>query len=730
MSSTASFRGAEPFPKAATTALANPQLRRNLARATGTIRRRRNAVIGELEDFEGLRRAAAGIKDDALGRLGALLGELEARVTEAGGHVHFARDAAEARAIVTALVVATGEREVVKVKSMTTAEIELNGALEAVGIDVKETDLAELIVQLGEDLPSHIVVPAIHRNRAEIRATFLAEMGKSGLPAPAELTDEPKALATAARAHLRDRFLRAKVAISGANFAVAETGSLVVVESEGNGRMCLTLPETLISVVGIDKVIPTFGDLDVFLQVLARSATGERMNPYTSIWTGVSPGDGPKNVHLVLLDNGRSDALADRVGRDALRCIRCAACLNVCPVYERVGGHAYGSVYPGPIGAILSPQLHGVVTDPVAASLPFASTLCGACYEVCPVRIDIPSILVHLRGERVDAQRRRGGTPESAAMRVLGWIFASASRLRWAEQIGGIARGHRFHRLPGPLARWTAGRDAPSPAAASFRSWWRGRPGDPGPPGTPEVAAVRRERPIQKRSGLPGLGHRTSQSRRELGRRSPDARSATMTAIAAAHTAAPPVHGAVDRSYRDPDLRAEVDVVELLVGRLRDYRADVVVVDAAGLAPAVAHALARTGATRVVTAPDLPESWTADAVAHGAVVERDDGALDAATLDAIDATVSAVAVAVADTGTIILDGGAGQGRRIISLMPDHLVLVVDRTQIVAALPEAVARLRPAAPQTWISGPSATSDIELERVEGVHGPRVLDVVVVR
>ena len=240
---------------------------------------------------------------------------------------------------------ATGADEVVKVKSMATQEIGLNEALEAAGITAHETDLAELIVQLGHDKPSHILVPAIHRGRAEIRDIFAREMAGVDLDS---LTDEPRVLAAAARAHLREVFLRARVAVSGANFGVAETGTLTVVESEGNGRMCLTLPETLITVMGIEKVVPTWRDLEVFLQLLPRSSTGERMNPYTSTWTGVTPGDGPQEVHLVLLDNGRTRALADDLGRTALHCIRCSACLNVCPVYERTGGHAYGSVYPGP----------------------------------------------------------------------------------------------------------------------------------------------------------------------------------------------------------------------------------------------------------------------------------------------------------------------------------------------------------------------------------------------
>src|SRR5215212_8954739 len=372
------LRGDEPFPAAARTALRDGQLRANLGHATTTIRNKRARVVAEVPDWEQLRAAGKAIKAATMARLDEHLLELEKQVTARGGTVHWARDAAEANVIVTRLVQAAGTDEVVKVKSMATQEIGLNEALEAAGIAAHETDLAELIVQLGEDKPSHILVPAIHKNRAEIREIFLRTM--PGVDA--DLTDDPRKLAMAARAHLRERFLRARVAISGANFAVAETGTLAVVESEGNGRMCLTLPRTLITVMGIEKLVPTWRDLEVFLQLLPRSSTGERMNPYTSMWTGVHDGDGPQEFHLVLLDNGRTATLAGPQGRAALRCIRCSACLNVCPVYERTGGHAYGSVYPGPIGAVLSPQLTGVEDN---ASLPFASTLCGACYDVCPV---------------------------------------------------------------------------------------------------------------------------------------------------------------------------------------------------------------------------------------------------------------------------------------------------------------------------------------------------------
>ncbi|WP_328535622.1 LutB/LldF family L-lactate oxidation iron-sulfur protein [Streptomyces sp. NBC_00344] len=464
------YLGMPSFPEAAGKAVRDETLRGNLRHATHTIRDKRAKAVSELVDWPGLREAGKQIKDRTLRHLDDYLVQLEKSVTAAGGTVHWAADADEANRIVAELVKATGEREVVKVKSMATQEIGLNEALEAEGITAYETDLAELIVQLGEDRPSHILVPAIHRNRGEIREIFARTMSEWGRPAPEGLTDAPAELAEAARLHLREKFLRAKVGISGANFMVAETGTLVVVESEGNGRMCLTLPETLISVVGIEKTVPTWQDLEVFLQTLPRSSTAERMNPYTSTWTGTTEADGPKNFHLVLLDNGRTATLADEVGRQALRCIRCSACLNVCPVYERAGGHAYGSVYPGPIGAILSPQLRGMESE-IDASLPYASSLCGACYDVCPVAIDIPEVLVHLR-ERAAGRGGRGHRLEKAAMKAAGWVLNHPAVLAAGEKVASKTRGLHPKRLPGASA-WTDSRDLPELPPEPFRDWWK-----------------------------------------------------------------------------------------------------------------------------------------------------------------------------------------------------------------------------------------------------------------
>jgi L-lactate dehydrogenase complex protein LldF len=467
---------APPFPQAALPVLRNPQLRKNVAHAIDVIQAKRAKLVAEKTDWQELRSAASDIRAHALDYLGDYLEQFEAKCTAAGGHVHWAQDAAEARQIIAEILREENAREVIKIKSMTTAEIQLNPVLEAAGVKVFETDLAEIILQLGGDEPSHIVVPALHVNRAQVREIFARTMGIK------DLSDDPHALTAAARNYLRQKFLKIPTAISGANFLIAETGGVAIVESEGNGRMCLTLPRTMITLAGIEKVLPRFDDLEVMLQVLARSATGERMNPYTSLWTGVVPGDGPQNFHVVLLDNGRSSMLRRKTDRQTLKCIRCAACMNACPVYRQTGGHAYGSVYPGPIGAILTPQLQYLDH---AQSLPYASSLCGACYEVCPVKINIPEVLIELRARVTDRERNdaaRFFDPLYLGMRISSLIFSRAWLFTMAQRWGRIGlwfftrKDGWIHSLPSIGGRWTMTRDLRGLPDQTFRQWWAARP--------------------------------------------------------------------------------------------------------------------------------------------------------------------------------------------------------------------------------------------------------------
>ena len=471
------------FEESAKASLDDAQLRRNLGKATQTIRRKRTVAVEEMPDWEELREAGRALKARVLRHLDEYLLQLEESVTRAGGKVHWVRDAEEANRIVAGIAKEHGAEEIVKVKSIATDETKLNEHLESEGIRAFETDLAELIIQLAGETSSHILVPAIHKNRAEIRELFLKKLGAH------DLSDEPSDLTEAARLYLREKFLKAKVGISGANFAVAETGTVCVVESEGNGRMCTTLPPVLVTLMGIEKVIPAWRDFEVFMQLLPRSSTAERMNPYTSFWTGVSGegGDGPEEFHLVLMDNGRTDVLADEIGRQALNCIRCSACLNVCPVYERTGGHAYNSVYPGPIGAILTPQLVGI-GEPGPDSLPYASSLCGACYEVCPVKINIPEVLIHLRGRVVRKKQDKDGLrhrldPENVAMKTMSNVFADRGRFEQAQRLARLgqwplAHGGTIGRLPGRLAGWTAVRDLKPIPEQTFREWWKKNRGE------------------------------------------------------------------------------------------------------------------------------------------------------------------------------------------------------------------------------------------------------------
>ena len=467
---------APPFPQAALPVLRNPQLRKNVAHAIDVIQTKRGKLVEEKIDWQELRSAAAAVRAHVLDNLGTYLEQFEARCTAAGGQVHWAADASDARRIIRDIMREVNSSEVIKIKTMTSAEIQLNPYLEAAGFGVFETDLAEIILQLGNQEPSHIVVPALHINRSQVREIFAKSMGRP------DLSDDPQALTDAARTYLRRKFLEVPTAISGANFLIAESGGVAIVESEGNGRMCLTLPKTLITLAGIEKVLPRFTDLEVMLQVLARSATGERMNPYTSLWNGVTPEDGPQNFHVILLDNGRSSILGKAKERQTLRCIRCAACMNACPVYRQTGGHAYGSVYPGPIGAILTPQLMQMQH---AQSLPYASSLCGACYEVCPVKINIPEILIDLRAQVVDQERRTPSgilNPLNLGMRVAALMFSRAWLFHAAQRLARIGarlftrKDGWIHSLPSVGGKWTQTRDLRGIPNQTFREWFKNRP--------------------------------------------------------------------------------------------------------------------------------------------------------------------------------------------------------------------------------------------------------------
>jgi L-lactate dehydrogenase complex protein LldF len=698
------------FPAAARHSLADSQLRANLKRATSTIRDKRGRAVDELPDWEDLREAGSAVKDAALLRLDATLETLESSVTAAGGTVHWAKDGDEACSIVASLARSHDVDEVVKVKSIATDEIGLNERLAAEGIHAVETDLAELIIQLDDDHPSHILVPAIHRNRAEIRDIFVRELGADAL------SDEPGALTEAARLHLRAKFLSARMGVSGANFAVAETGSVCVFESEGNGRMCTTLPDVLVTVMGIEKVIPAWRDMEVFLQLLPRSSTAERLNPYTSVWSGVAE-DGPREFHLVLLDNGRVQTLADEVGRQALRCIRCSACLNVCPVYARVGGHAYGSVYPGPIGAILTPQLRGIEN---ARSLPYASSLCGACGEVCPVKIEIPRLLTHLRAREVASRRRLD--PERLTMRALFHTFSSRVRYERAQKLARTAArpfGASISSAPPPLAGWTTSRDLPTPAKETFREWWRRTRGEHRSAPTRPTMSYLGTHDVHKYDTVPS---RAPDPPTDTGG---DARTDILHRIRSALADATP--GDIPRNYRTEDERDRDEIVTVFAERVAEYRATVHRVAAPDVAETVARIAAEEGARRIGIPADLPEEW------RPAQVELvEDAPLSVPELDALDGALTGCALGIAEVGAFVLDGGPGQGRRALSLVPDLHICVVREDQVVGLVPEAVRELEESVkarrPLTFVAGPSATSDIELDRVEGVHGPRTLHVVV--
>ena len=469
------------FSTASAAAMLDPQLRRALDRVgVGFDVARRNAIEEVTsEAWEEWREEARNIKIHTLDHLDYYLELLHDNVTAAGGQVHFAADAAEANAIVGHLVQTRGVKVATKSKSMVSEELELNPVLESLGVDVYETDLGEYIIQLAGETPSHLVAPALHKSKEDVAELFADKLGVA-------YDEDIEVMAATARVALRDKFMEADLGISGANFVVAETGTLVIVTNEGNGRLCTSAPRIHIGITGMEKVIPSMQDLAIFLRLLPRSATGQRISSYVSMITGPrreDDEDGPEEFHLVLVDNGRSRMLRDPKLREALYCIRCGACLNICPVYQRVGGHSYGWVYPGPIGAVVSPMLTGLKE---AKALPQASSLCGACREACPVKINIPRMLLELRhrtAEGENPEEKASSRSERFMAGAYGWLMSDPGRMAFASGIGRIAqqilpgmskRDGWIRKAPLPLlSKWTQARDLPPLPPRSFRQIWR-----------------------------------------------------------------------------------------------------------------------------------------------------------------------------------------------------------------------------------------------------------------
>ncbi len=435
-------------------ALEDVALRAAMKQAADTFGAKRAEAFAPVSDLEALRDRASGIRDEVLADLPRHVETFVASATRAGATVHRAKDAAAAREIVAKVLSDRGAKRIVKGKSMVSEEVDLNAHLEAAGMEVFETDLGEYIIQMAGESPSHIIVPAIHKNRRQIGRLFTERLG-------VPYTEDPQALTRIARGALREKFLSADAGISGANFAAADTGSLVLFTNEGNGRMVTTVPPLHVAILSVEKIIPSLSDLPAFLRLLPRSATGQAITAYVSVITGPrKPGDatGAKELHIVLLDNGRTEILAGE-SRDILKCIRCGACMNVCPVYRTVGGHAYGWTYPGPMGLILTTLLTGMAkSHPVVD----ASTLCGACAEVCPVRVPLVPLILQLRRRKV-----REGFPDPKERRVMAWFGRAAASPGW------FSLGQRLAGIFWPLVRAVGGKDVagrlPPPARIPFR---------------------------------------------------------------------------------------------------------------------------------------------------------------------------------------------------------------------------------------------------------------------
>ncbi len=647
-----------------------------IQRATTRLVASRAAAVAHVPEWESLRQVAHDLRLHALDHLDELISQVEHRVGEAGGTVHRARDAAQACAIVVDIARRHRVKAVVKGKSMATEEIGLNHAFEQVGVRAIETDVGELIVQIAGVGPSHILGPATHMTKEEIAALFTQKLGIDAPPDPRRLTD-------IAHAYLREHFLRAEMGITGANFVIAETGTVVLVTNEGNGRMCTTLPDIYVAVAGIDKIISDWNSLATLLPLLVRSATGQKMSCCTSFLSGPSRTareSGPREFHLVLLDNGRTLIRQDSVARETLLCIRCAACLNICPVYNQAGGHAYGWVYSGPIGAILSPQLLGMR---VARDLPFASTLCGACADVCPVKIPIPKILLHLRRRAAE-----GNVTESPVIawriRLVAKLGSIVLRTPWLYRLGSqllriaqmpLNRDDWLHALP-PVSRWTQTRSFPA-FNARFRKWWKGR--------NPKFEIRNSKFKVEQTEHAPSSTQVTA--------RTPEARLNDMDAL-------------LNEIVRLGGNARRVGAQEL-------DKALQTLVETEGIQSATLWA------TEGIARLDLVRRLRA----HGVEIIPHDA--DKFTLAKVDLGITEADFALAESGTLGLLSSPEKPRT-LSLLPRVHLAIVNPTALRADLRQVIGEAKTENYFVFITGPSRTSDIEANPVLGVHGPKSLQV----
>ena len=670
-------------------ALADPALQEALDRNAERRRAGWEAAFASLPESGAVRHRAAEIRRRTIAELAAHLETFTAALRRHGVVVHRAADGAEACRTVLSLLQSHGVRRVVKAKSMVTEEIGLNPVLTAAGIEVVETDLGEFIVQLRGEPPAHITAPAIHLRREEVGRTFEQHLGLPFTTDVAEMT-------AAARRAMRLRFFEAEAGISGVNFGVAETGTLCLVTNEGNGRMVTSLPPLHIAVMGIERLVPSLADLNVMLEVLPRAGTGQARTSYVSLLQGPRrPGDpdGPLERHVVLVDNGRR-AVGESSLAEALACIRCGACLNACPVYQEIGGHAYGSVYPGPIGSVISPALWGVARF---GHLARASTLCGACRDACPVDIDLPALLLRVRAE--DTGRGRPSLWLRAGVRLFAWAIVSPGRYRWAQRLAATTtrmvprRGGWIRRLPPPINGWTSTRDFPPFARRPFHERWDA------------IAAPSPPDPLSRpaRSGENARGERATEE------------------IQHPADASPTEPEAIRRRFVDAVERVGGEVVRCPPGSIADQVSQFLrqeevaeLLSWSGATPLLDDVIERLGADGVrVIEPEVPKGAATDRAAKlGAYVAP--------------AGLTGAVAGLADVGTLVLPGGPGRPQ-LASLLPPLHLAVLEAAEIHVSLEawllgEGRRWLGSSSGVVLVTGPSRTADIEMTLTIGVHGPK--------